>query len=85
MRYGSEHKSRTRQRILASAAKLFAARGFAGVSIEDLMRDCGLTRGGFYAHFKSKAVLYREATGHHFDEQPPAPYSPLPFWAPTVD
>ena len=85
MRYSSGQKGRTRRRILASAERQFAARGFAAVSIDDVMRDCGLTRGGFYAHFRSKAALYREATGHAVDEQPPAPYSPLPFWAPTPD
>ena len=85
MRYGREHKARTRARILASAARLFASRGYGGASIDDVMRDCGLTRGGFYAHFRSKAALYREATGHTVDEQPPPPYAPLPFWAPTPD
>ena len=85
MRYDPQHKRRTRQRILESAARLFTARGFDAVSIEDVMRDCGLTRGGFYAHFASKAALYREATGHHVDERPPQPYAPLPFWAPTID
>ena len=85
MRYARGHKNRTRQRIIDSAARLFASKGFAGTSIDDIMRESGLMRGGFYAHFRSKAVLYREATGHHVDEQPPAPYSPLPFWAPTAD
>jgi len=85
MRYSRDQKDRTRRRILDSAARLFAAQGFTAVSIDDVMRDCGLTRGGFYAHFRSKAVLFREATGHSVDEQPPRPYSPLPFWAPTAE
>ena len=85
MRYSPEHKSRTRQRILGTAARLFASKGFAATSIDDVMRNCGLTHGGFYMHFPSKAALYREATGHPVGQQPPVPYSPLPFWAPIAD
>ncbi|MCF8150413.1 MAG: TetR/AcrR family transcriptional regulator; helix-turn-helix transcriptional regulator [Burkholderiaceae bacterium] len=40
---------------------MFAAKGFAATTIEDVMGECGLTRGGFYAHFRSKARLYHEA------------------------
>ncbi len=85
MRYSRGQKDLTRQRILESAARLFATQGYAAISIEEVMRACGLTRGGFYAHFRSKAALYREATGRDVDEPWPMPYSPLPFWAPTAD
>lgn len=61
MRYPRRHKHHTRRRILASAARLFSARGYAATSIEDIMRGCDLTRGAFYAHFASKGALYREA------------------------
>lgn len=61
MPYSKEHKSRTRQKILQAAGRLFQAKGFDATSIEAVMQACGLTRGGFYAHFKSKAQLYREA------------------------
>ena len=61
MAHPKDRKAHTRQRILQSAARLFAARGFEATSIDDVMRDCGLTRGGFYTHFKSKAHLYEEA------------------------
>ena len=60
MRYAKQHKQSTRRLILASARRLFAAQGFAATSIDAVMHDCGLTRGGFYAHFKSKGELYRE-------------------------
>jgi TetR/AcrR family transcriptional repressor of nem operon len=63
MRYSRQQKSTTRSRILASAGRLFATKGFAATSIDDIMRDCGLTRGGFYAHFSSKSQLYCEAMG----------------------
>jgi len=61
MRYGKEHKQATRRRIIESAYRLFTAKGFEDVSIEGIMRACNLTRGGFYAHFRSKSELYREA------------------------
>ena len=61
MPYTKTHKNEIREKILDSAFRLFAIKGFEGVTIDDLMNSCGLTRGGFYAHFKSKAELYREA------------------------
>jgi TetR/AcrR family transcriptional repressor of nem operon len=61
MPYSPQHKQRTRDRILRSAANLFASRGFAATSIEQVMAAAGLTRGAFYAHFESKAALYAEA------------------------
>lgn len=65
-------KSRTRQRILDAAARLFASQGYEATSIEAVMGACGLTRGGFYAHFRSKAELCREALGA--GAPPPAPW-----------
>jgi len=64
MRYPKNRNEQTRTKILTSAYALFAARGFDAVSIDDVMRTCSLTRGGFYAHFRSKGVLYREAMQH---------------------
>lgn len=57
----AEHKNTTRQRILSSAAKLFALNGYEEVSINQVMADAGLTRGAFYSHFKSKSELHAEA------------------------
>jgi TetR/AcrR family transcriptional regulator, transcriptional repressor for nem operon len=61
MPHAKDRKPRTRARIVRSAQRLFRALGYADTSIETIMRDCGLTRGGFYAHFASKAELYAEA------------------------
>lgn len=58
MPYPAQHKERTRARIIESARVLFNRHGFEGVSIDDLMKHAGLTRGGFYRHFESKDALY---------------------------
>lgn len=68
MRYDSEHKERTRQRVLAEAAAAIRAHGPDGVGVASLMAKAGLTHGGFYAHFKSKDDLVGEAITHMFEE-----------------
>lgn len=60
-RYSADHKSQTRQRILVAADRLMKEKGVEVASVEAVMRDAGLTVGGFYAHFPSKEVLAREA------------------------
>lgn len=72
MPYRPEHKTRTRQRIIASASRLFNRHGFDGVSIDRIMADAGLTRGGFYAHFTTKEALYAEAVLHILGNNPAA-------------
>src|SRR6267154_600629 len=59
-------KARTRAEILDHAARLFRLRGHAGTNIDDIMLAAGLTRGAFYAHFKSKDDLFAEVVraGH---------------------
>lgn len=61
MPYSKAHKYKTREKILENSFRLFAIKGFEGVTVDTLMKNCGLTRGGFYAHFSSKAELYCEA------------------------
>ncbi len=61
MPYSADHKRQTRQEIVEAARKLFNTHGFSGVSIDMIMKSAGLTRGGFYNHFKSKEALYAEA------------------------
>lgn len=61
MPYSAEHKAKTRKRIVASARRLFNRRGMSDVSIDEIMADAGLTRGGFYNHFATKEELYAEA------------------------
>ena len=54
------HKDETRERLLETARTEFRRRGFDTASIDTLMKAAGLTRGGFYAHFKSKEALVEE-------------------------
>jgi len=61
MPYSTEHKQQTRAKIIESARILFNRHGFDDVTIEMVMNLAGLTRGGFYNHFKSKEKLYAEA------------------------
>lgn len=61
MPYSSEHKAQTRARIVESARVMFNRHGFEQVSIDGIMKEAGLTRGGFYNHFDSKDELYAEA------------------------
>lgn len=58
MPLSKEHKKKSRDKILESASALFSQHGFDGVSIEDVMKKAGMTRGAFYAHFDSKEDLY---------------------------
>jgi len=61
MPYSSEHKAEVRKRIVESARILFNRDGFTEVSIDHVMAEVGLTRGGFYNHFRNKDELYAEA------------------------
>lgn len=61
MPYSSQHKKMTRAKIVEAARKLFNRHGFESVSIDQIMKAAGLTRGGFYNHFKTKDALYAEA------------------------
>jgi len=61
MPYSKEHKEQSRERIVESASQLFSRKGYDSVSIDDLMKEAGLTRGAFYNHFKNKNEVYAEA------------------------
>ena len=60
MPYPAGHRVEVRQKIVLSARKLFNQFGFDQVSVDRIMADAGLTRGGFYSYFKSKSELYAE-------------------------
>jgi TetR/AcrR family transcriptional repressor of nem operon len=68
MRYDSEHKERTRQRVLSEAAAAIRAVGPDGIGVAGVMAKAGLTHGAFYAHFESKEDLVAQAISQMFDE-----------------
>lgn len=61
MRYSKEHKEETRQRILRAAGRVFRRQGYQGGGVDAVMKEAGLTHGGFYAHFKNKEALFEAA------------------------
>ncbi len=66
MRYGADHAETTRLQIIAAAAAEIRTYGPQGVSVARLMKNVGLTHGGFYAHFGSKNDLVTEAVESMF-------------------
>lgn len=69
MRYDSEHKARTRDRILKEAAAALRANGSDRLGVADVMNRAGLTHGGFYAHFKNRDELLSEAISYMFKDR----------------
>ena len=61
MKVSREQAAQNRERILDAAAQLFRERGFEGIGVADLMKEAGLTHGGFYGHFSSKEDLIAQA------------------------
>lgn len=54
-------KELTHDRIVETAARAIRRAGFHGVGVADIMKEAGLTHGGFYAHFASRDALLAEA------------------------
>lgn len=62
-RITKEDKARNRQNILEAASRMFRSQGIDAVGIAELMKEAGLTHGGFYNHFASKNDLAVEVCG----------------------
>lgn len=54
-------KELTHERILETAAREIRRVGYGGIGVADLMKQAGLTHGGFYAHFSSRDAMLAEA------------------------
>jgi TetR/AcrR family transcriptional regulator, transcriptional repressor for nem operon len=67
MRYSKEHKLETHARIVKKASVRLREKGAHGVGVADLMKEAGLTHGGFYAHFDSREALVIEAFADAMD------------------
>jgi TetR/AcrR family transcriptional regulator, transcriptional repressor for nem operon len=68
MRYQPEHKVETHQKIVKDASRRIRAQGIAGAAVAAVMRDAGLTHGGFYKHFSSKDELLNASLSEAFLE-----------------
>jgi AcrR family transcriptional regulator len=68
MPYSKGHRAQVRDRIVESARRLFNRNGFEAVSIDSIMEEAGLTRGGFYSYFDSKSALYIEVLNCFFTD-----------------
>ena len=64
MEIAPNRKALTHERILDTAARAIRRAGFQGVGVADIMKEAGLTHGGFYAHFASRDALLVEALEH---------------------
>jgi TetR/AcrR family transcriptional regulator, transcriptional repressor for nem operon len=68
MRYSREHKAQNHEKILSVAARSFREHGGDSSGIGTVMKKVGLTKGGFYRHFRSKDDLFVEAVARALDE-----------------
>lgn len=68
MRYSPEHKQKTKERVLAEAAREMRAQGPHQIGVASVMAKAGLTQGGFYAHFASKDDLVAQTIDYMFGE-----------------
>ncbi len=68
--HGVEAIESTRERILASAARLFAEHGFDGSSMPAIAKASGITAGAIYKHFRSKGELLLEVVRRSFVSTP---------------
>jgi AcrR family transcriptional regulator len=60
-RTATRSKEATHERIVDAAARAIRRSGYGGAGVADIMKDAGLTHGGFYAHFPSREAMLAEA------------------------
>lgn len=68
MRYKTEHKAEIHQKIVQDASRRVRAEGLTGAAVAAVMRDAGLTHGGFYKHFGNKEELLIQSLTEAFRE-----------------
>jgi TetR/AcrR family transcriptional repressor of nem operon len=66
MRYPPEHKEEVHRKIVEDASRRVRAEGLNGAAVQAVMRDTGLTHGGFYKHFGGKEQLLLESLREAF-------------------
>ncbi|MBV8926413.1 MAG: TetR/AcrR family transcriptional regulator [Bradyrhizobium sp.] len=78
MRYSKDHKQETHARIVKKASVRLREKGAHGIGVADLMKEAGLTHGGFYAHFDSREALLIEAFAYAMDRS-------MEYWRRTAE
>jgi TetR/AcrR family transcriptional regulator, transcriptional repressor for nem operon len=68
VRYRPEHKAEIHQKIVKDASRRLRNEGITGAAVSTVMRDAGLTHGGFYKHFGSKDELIMESLSEAFQD-----------------
>jgi len=68
VRYLPEHKTAIRRKIVEDGARRVRAEGLTGTAVSAVMRDAGLTHGGFYKHFRTKNDLLIESLSKAFED-----------------
>jgi TetR/AcrR family transcriptional repressor of nem operon len=68
MGHSRADKAQTHERLVEAAATRFREKGLDGISLADLMKELGLTHGGFYKHFASRDALVTEAVEYAYTE-----------------
>lgn len=83
-RVSQAQAAENRERVVATAARLFRTHGVENISIADVMAEAGLTVGAFYKQFDSKEVLVSEAFARAFDDAAGS-WSAVTKKSPSVD
>jgi TetR/AcrR family transcriptional regulator, transcriptional repressor for nem operon len=68
MGHSRADKAQTHERLVEAAAARFREKGLDGISLADLMKELGLTHGGFYKHFASRDALVAEAVEYAYEQ-----------------
>jgi TetR/AcrR family transcriptional regulator, transcriptional repressor for nem operon len=81
MRVSREQVTENRRTIVEAAGRLFRERGFEAVTVAEIMKEAGLTHGGFYGYFSSKDELIAEALAEALTQTTTGPLGDLSTYA----
>lgn len=81
MRVSREQVTENRRTIVEAAGRLFRERGFEAVTVAEIMKEAGLTHGGFYGYFSSKDELIAEALAEALTQTTTGPVGDLSTYA----
>jgi len=64
----AERRAQTHEELLEAAARVFARKGYAGASVDDIAEEAGFTVGALYSNFAGKQDLFLAAFERHCDQ-----------------